>query len=129
MAEKIVIVAEKTDTGFSAYAKDYGIATTGDDLKEIKENILDAVNLYFEDEGKVITENDLYIILDLPQFFEYYKVINVSALSDRIGINRSLLMQYISGKKSPSPVQTNKILEGVKSLGRELASIDFRVRA
>lgn len=65
------------------------------------------------------------ITLDLPQFFEFYKVINAKALSERIGINQSLLAQYIKGIKKPSPIQTQRILKGVQEVGKELASIQF----
>ncbi len=65
------------------------------------------------------------ITLDLPKFFEFYKVINAKALSERIGINQSLLAQYIKGIKKPSPNQTQRILKGVQEVGKELASIQF----
>jgi len=43
----------------------------------------------------------------------------------RIGMNQSLLAQYIKGNKKPSPKQTKRIMEGVRTLGRELADIEF----
>ena len=43
---------------------------------ELKNKIIEALNLYFEKEGTNITEKDLKIKLDLPHFFEFYKVIN-----------------------------------------------------
>ncbi len=49
------------------------------------------LNLYFKEQGKTITETDLKITLDLTQFFEFYNVINTKALSERIGMNQSLL--------------------------------------
>lgn len=96
---KIEMIIEKTKTGYSAYAKKYPVYTIGSSLDELKTNILEALNLHFEEQGKVITEENLKITLDLPQFFEFYKVINAKALSERIGINQSLLAQYIKGIK------------------------------
>ena len=122
---KIEIIVEKTNTGYSAYTEKYPVYTVGNSLEEIKANILDAVNLYFEKTGKILTENDLKIVLDLPQFFEFYKVINAKALSERIGINQSLLAQYIKGIKKPSQAQTKRILKGVQQVGKELAAIQF----
>jgi predicted transcriptional regulator len=61
--------------------------------------------------------------LDLPQFFSFYKVINAKALSERIGMNQSLLAQYIKGNKKPSTAQKKRILKGVHQVGKELASI------
>ncbi|MEO5947289.1 MAG: hypothetical protein ABIP79_10780 [Chitinophagaceae bacterium] len=122
---KIQMIIEKTKTGYSAYAEKYPVYTVGGTLVELKANALEALNLYFEKQGKTVTENDLKISLDLPQFFEFYKVINAKALSERIGINQSLLAQYIKGIKKPSPVQTQRILKGIQQVGKELAAIQF----
>lgn len=122
---KVTMVVEKTKSGYSAYAEKYPVYTVGKSLEELKSNILEAMNLYLEASGKSITESDLKIFLDLPQFFEFYKVINVKALSERIGMNQSLLAQYIKGIKKPSQTQTNRILKGVQQVGRELANVQF----
>jgi hypothetical protein len=122
---KIEMIVERTKTGYSAYAEKYPVFTVGKSLEELKANMLEALNLSFEGQGKTITEKDLKITLDLPQFFEFYKVINAKALSERIGMNQSLLAQYIKGNKKPSPVQTQRILKGVQQIGSELAAIRF----
>jgi predicted RNase H-like HicB family nuclease len=124
---KIEMIVEKTRTGYSAYADKFPVYTIGKTLEELKGNILEALNLLFEKGGKSISENDLKILLDLPQFFSFYKVINAKALSERIGMNQSLLAQYIKGIKKPSPTQTNRILKGVQQVGRELAGIQFLI--
>jgi predicted RNase H-like HicB family nuclease len=122
---KIEMIVEKTKTGYSAYAEKYPVYTVGSSLDELKANIIEALNLHFEKVGKTVTENDLKISLDLPQFFEFYKVINAKALSERIGMNQSLLAQYIKGNKKPSTTQTKRILRGVQQIGSELAAIRF----
>lgn len=122
---KIEMIVEKTKTGYSAYAEKYPLYTVGNTLNELKANMLEALNLYFEEQGKAITEADLKITLDLPQFFEFYNVINAKALSECIGMNQSLLAQYIKGIKKHSANQTQKILQGVQQIGRELAKIRF----
>ena len=122
---KIEMIIERTKTGYSVYAEKYPVYTVGNTLEELKTNMLEALNLYFEKQKKVVTERDLRITLDLPQFFEFYKVINAKALSERIGINQSLLAQYIKGIKKPSSTQTRRILKGVQEVGKELASIQF----
>jgi len=123
--KKITIIVEKTETGYSAYSENYPVYTVGNNLDELKFNILEAFNLYFEALPNKITLDDLKITLDLPQFFQFYKVINAKALSKRIGMNQSLLSQYINGNKKPSPTQTQKILKGVQQIGRELSEIGF----
>jgi predicted RNase H-like HicB family nuclease len=122
---KIEMTVERTKTGYSAYAEKYPVYTTGKSLEELKSNILEALNLYFDQQGKTIAEDDLRVSLDLVQFFEFYKVINAKALSERIGMNQSLLAQYIKGIKKPSPSQTTRILKGVQQVGKELAGIRF----
>ena len=122
---KVEVIVEKTNTGYSAYTKKYPVYTVGSSLEELKGNILEAISLYFEDKDVNIDENDLKITLDLPQFFEFYKVINAKALSERIGMHQSLLAQYIKGLKKPSPRQTERILKEVQQVGKELASIQF----
>jgi predicted RNase H-like HicB family nuclease len=123
--KKIDILVEKTNSGYSAYAENYPVYTVGNNLDELKNSIIEALNLYFEESKVVIAEDDLKVKLDLPQFFDFYKVINAKALSVRIGMNQSLLAQYINGNKKPSPAQTQRILKGVQQIGRELSEIRF----
>jgi hypothetical protein len=111
---KTEMIVECTTTGYSSYAAKYPVATTGRDLHQLKDNILEALNLYFEEEGRLIKDKDIKITIDLPQFFEYHKVINVEALSERIGMNQKLLLEYIKGVKKPSAIQTEKILKGIQ---------------
>src|SRR5687768_2705804 len=97
---KIKIIVEKTRTGYSAFAEKYAAYTTGGDFPELKRNMLESINLLFDYQGKkMVKENDLRFTIDLPQFFEFYNVINAKAFSERIGMNQSLLAQYISGIK------------------------------
>jgi len=125
--KKIEIIVERTRTGYSAYASKYPVYTTGKSLDQLKANIIEAINLQFSEKGTIINEKDLKITLDLSQFFEFYKVINAKALSERIGMNQSLLAQYIKGIKKPSSAQTQRILKGIRQVGRELAEIEFSV--
>ncbi len=123
---KITITVEKTNTGFSAGADKYPVYTAGDSLQEIKQNITNALNLYFEHNKKTLIKEDaVKLKIDIPSFIEYYKVINFNALSVRIGMDENLLAQYSKGTKKPSELQTKRILHGVQKLGKELASINF----
>jgi len=69
----------------------------------------------------------LLLIPSVESFFEFYKVINAKALSKRIGMNQSLLSQYINGIKKPSPTQIKRILNGVQQIGKELAEVRFLI--
>ena len=124
---KVTMTIIKEEIGYSATANvgEYFIGTQGDNWEELKEMIVDAVNLSFEDDDFTYTIGEIKFKLDLESFFNFYKVINAKALSARIGMNQSLLAQYIKGTKKPSPKQTKRIMEGVQQLGKELAEIEF----
>ena len=122
---KIEVIIEKTGTGYSAYAEKYPAITTGENLKELTANMVEALNLYFEDKGRTVTQDDLKFRYDLASLFGFYQVINSRALSRRIGMNPQLLSQYVSGVKKPSERQVKRILEGVRQIGRELSQLDI----
>ena len=124
---KILMEITKEDTGYSANALVAGnfIGTEGETFEELKTNILEAVNLAFADKGFVYKIAEIKYTYDMASFFAFYKVINAKALSERIGMNQSLLAQYIKGIKKPSIHQTQRILFGVQQIGRELAEIRF----
>jgi hypothetical protein len=104
---------------------DISISTQGETWEELKEMILEAVNLSFKDKGFVFTGEELDYKYNLESFFEFYKVINAKALSKRIGMNQSLLSQYINGIKKPSSTQIKRILNGVQQIGKELTEVRF----
>jgi len=118
-------IVEKTGTGFSAYAEDDNLPvfTTGTSFTELKNNILDAINTYLEFKKKPeVKEEQITTLMDLKSFFEFYPEFSAKGLSKRININHTLLSQYISGKKRPSQKQVDRILGGVKELGKEVSN-------
>lgn len=125
LKKKINITVEKTDTGYSAYTEDMSVFTTGKDIPELYVNLIEALNLAYEELGYEITAENLKLNLDLQQFFQYYKVLNANFLAKRIGMNPTLLSQYVRGKKHPSSRQTDKIIRGIQSIGKELADISL----
>ena len=123
--KKIKLIVEKTDTGFSAFSNDYPIFTTGKTIPELTNNALEAANLYFEDDNTNLTHEDITFEVDFKQFFQYYKILNSKFLAYKIGMNPTLLSQYIRGHKKPSEKQTEKILSGVHQIGKELSVINL----
>jgi hypothetical protein len=124
---KINVTVLKEDIGYSATANvsNMFIATEGDHFDELQSNLLEAINLAAEDMGLTYELHELQFEYDLASFFAFYNVINAKALSERIGMNQSLLAQYIKGKKKPSIAQTKRILDGVKQIGRELSEVNL----
>lgn len=125
LKKKIKILVEKTDTGFSAYSGEYPVYTTGKTISELHNNILEALNFYLEERNSKVRHNNIRLYFDLPKFFQYYKVLNAKYLSYRIGMNPTLLSQYVNGHKKPSQKQTRKILNGVNEIGKELSEINL----
>lgn len=122
-----IIIVEKTDTGYSAYAKDDHInaVTVGSTITEVKKNALESLNLLYEQQGKKqVTLEDISIQLDLPQVFDYFEI-NAKAFSERIKMNTQLLNQYINGSKEPSAKQISKITKGLREFGKELMELDY----
>ena len=125
--KKLPVVVMKEKTGYSATIDidDIFIGTEAETFNELKDNLLEAVNLAFEDKRVEYSLNDMQLDFDLASFFSYYQVINAKALSERIGMNQSLLAQYINGIKKPSRAQKIRILEGIHQIGRELTEVRF----
>jgi len=123
--KKIEMILEKTKTGFSAYAENYPIFTTGRTIPELIESTYEAVTLYFEDQNIKILQTNINFVIDFKQFFQYYKVLNAKFLAQKIGMNPTLLSQYVQGRKKPSNLQTDKILNGIHQIGRELSEFNL----
>lgn len=124
---KIKLEIIKEDLGYTAMGqwKNRGLVTCGDNWDELQDMIIEMLDLSFEDLGYTFSIDEIKFEYDLESFFDFYKVINAKALSERIGMNQSLLAQYIKGIKKPSAPQTKRILEGVQQVGRELSEIRF----
>jgi DNA-binding transcriptional regulator YdaS (Cro superfamily) len=83
--------------------------------------------LYFEEKYE-ITRDNLKFEIDFAQFFQYYKVLNSKFLAEKIGMNPTLLSQYVQGHKKPSENQTEKILSGIHQIGQELSEMNLIYR-
>lgn len=117
------MIVEKTETGFSAFGKDYPIYTTGLSIPELINNSYEATELFFEEEK--VKSPELKFEIDFKKFFKYYKVINAKFLAEKIGMKATLLSQYVQGHKKPSAKQTEKILNGIHQIGQELSGINL----
>jgi len=120
---KLKFIIEKTKTGYSAYEVKKPIFTTGKTILELQLNTLEASNLYLKEKGRKVTLSQINFEIDFKQFFEYYKIINAKHLAKRIGMNESLLSQYVNGIKKPSKKQVNRIVEGLHEVGKELTEL------
>jgi len=125
MKKKVVFILEKTETGFSAYAVGYPIFTTGKTISGLLDNAFEAAGFYFEETDIKVTRANIKFEVDFEQFFKYYRVLNSKFLAERIGMNPTLLSQYVQGRKKPSDNQRDKILVGIHQIGQELSEINL----
>ncbi|MDZ4824406.1 MAG: type II toxin-antitoxin system HicB family antitoxin [Flavobacteriales bacterium] len=126
--KKYQVIVENTGTGFSAYFADHPVFTTGNTLLELRLNLVESMNLYLEEEGKTIRHTQLMLELDLGQFFRHYRVLNANFLAERIGMNPALLSQYVRGRRKPTFQQTERIIQGIRQIGKELHTLQLSVR-
>jgi len=61
----------------------------------------------------------------LQRFFLTHKEIKISEFAKKIGIDATLLRNYINGFKKPSPAREQVILTGIHTLAREYAAAMF----
>ena len=120
---KIIVQVLAEEHGFSAVATvhHHFIATQGETFTELKNNVLEAVQLTFQD-SFTYAMNELIFELDVPSLLDSFPI-NVSAFAGYIGINKSLLAQYANGSKKPAHKQAQRIINGIQQLGNELSSI------
>ncbi len=123
---KVKVIVEKTSTGYSAHADNFPVYTTGEDVKELLANVLEAVNFYFaETKDKTqVSQGDLDVSFSISSLFELYPI-NVKHFANRIGMNYTLLSQYVQGRKKPSEKQAERIVEGLQEVGKELSNVNL----
>ena len=94
----------------------FEIGMDGDDVRwdEIDEDI--HISSFFVKEEPQ-TDNPIASV------FKRFPWLNVSEVARSIGINKSLLSRYIYGIKKPSPQRTAQILDTIRQMGKEMASI------
>ena len=131
---KVNVIVEYSDKNLSAYIEDAPVITTGKDLKEIKENMNEAIELYLESckEMKIVPvptlqgEIQLDYKIDAATFINYYSGIFTKAALSRItGINERQLWHYAAGIHKPRKKQLEKIQNGINALTKELTSISL----
>ena len=62
---------------------------------------------------------------EMQKFFLTHKEINIAEFARSIGINATLMRNYINGFKTPSAEREQVILNHIHCLGRELLSAKF----
>jgi hypothetical protein len=61
----------------------------------------------------------------MQRFFLTHKELKVSEFAKRVGMNETLLRNYINGFKKPSSQTVNRIMKSVNAIGKEYAAAIF----
>ena len=132
--EKVIISTSKTERGFSASCEmlpGWVVSFTGS-FSEFVNYIQESIDFYIEcaktdhepypDVFK--TSYELYFKMDIQSLLYCYdKILTRAALSRMTGINERQLGHYICGRSKPRKPQSEKIVNALHSLGKELQSV------
>ena len=129
----VEVIVEHAGKNLSAYIEGAPVITVGNDMKEIEDNMKEAIELYLEDNPnpcEVLSgEFELKFKIDAATFINYYSSIFTKAALSRItGINERQLWHYAAGVHKPRRRQLEKIQKGIQSLSRELSAIMQKLR-
>lgn len=127
-----VSIEKQSDGTYIAYnttGEHVTLIGTGDTVSEAKEDFrssYDGVRQSYLERGAFMPEElteGITFHFDISSLFEYFSMINVSALGRYLGINPGLMRQYKKGATYISDAQLEKIEEGIHRLGTELAAL------
>lgn len=99
----------------------HGLAGYGPTVDAAVEDLLTARQEYIE-EGIDMPELEMAFKYDIWAFFDKFPL-NASLVAKQIGINPSLMRQYISGNKKPSEKRIEEIQQGIRELGKILSDV------
>lgn len=71
------------------------------------------------EKGETFPDVEFDFRFDVGSFFDYYPI-DVTAFAKYIGMNASVLRQYVTGLREPKKETIEKIREGIDKLSRDL---------
>ena len=132
---KLIIIIEPGDGEMWARIDaPYTLLTTvGKTVEEVTQNLKDLIQDHLDHEGKAQAEwqgvkvEDIKFdsVYDLTELFDVLSAVKINSIADLAGINQSLMRQYASGVKYPSPQQAKRIQEAVHQLGKKLMQVSM----
>jgi predicted RNase H-like HicB family nuclease len=124
----VVVIVEASKTGFGVYSDDLpGVTGYGKTVAEAKRDMEEAIAELLEGKSPDPALNggnlEFTYKYDLESVFQHFGMLNLTSLSERIGLNASLLRQYKNGIVPASEKQKQRIEKGLHDLGRDLLSV------
>lgn len=102
----------------------HGLSGYGPTVDAAVKDLLDARQEYIDIDGVDMPELEMAFKYDIWAFFDKFPL-NASLVAKQIGINPSLMRQYISGSKKPSEKRIEEIQKGIRDLGKTLSDISL----
>ena len=124
----LTVIVEFAGDNLSAYIEGVPIVVVGDNLDEIKTNMIEAIDFYLESEvapvKKLQGAYDLNFQFDTESLLNYYtRIFSYVSLQYLTGINQKQLCHYASGLSKPREQQKRKLETALHNLGHELLSV------
>lgn len=123
-----IVERGKGKRNFACYAPEsvgnHGLAGYGASAREAMEDIQTSVQEYKEmaaEKGEEFPDVEFDFRFDVGAFFDYFPL-DVTAAAKYIGINASVLRQYVTALREPKQAQIDKIRQGVARLANDLGS-------
>ncbi len=133
--EKLIVIVEKTGTGYSAFIPGMpGIASAADTFDELRVQVKESVDLLIEtsrEYGDPIPEILIgkYAVeykFDFQSFLQWMSsVMSQRGLAEIASMNESLISQYASGIKKPGPKQLQRLETAIHRFADDLHAISF----
>jgi hypothetical protein len=102
-------------------------------VEGVTQNLKDLIQDHLDHEGKEqlewqniqVKDITFEYVYDLTELFDVLSAVKINSIADLAGINQSLMRQYASGVKYPSPQQAAKIQDAVHQLGKKLLQVSM----
>ena len=103
-----------------------GVLGTGPSAKAAIDDMLagwqDVVD-ELKEEHKNVPTIEIEYRFDVGSLFNYYDFVNIAGVAREIGINPSVMRQYVIGIRKPSAERKAKIQTGFKTLADKMKSV------
>lgn len=125
---KVIVERGRGKRNFSCFATEnvgnvalmgYG-ATAREAMDDIR-NVADECRAYALSNGEIFPELDFEFQLDVGSFFDYFPL-DITATAKYIGVNSSVLRQYVTSLRVPRKKQIQTINKGISRLVKELGA-------
>ncbi|MDH6358424.1 type II toxin-antitoxin system HicB family antitoxin [Parabacteroides sp. PF5-9] len=127
---KAVITGGKDQ--FGAWIEEVpGAYGAGETIEETKQNLLEGLNLYIEENENIPAvlkaDYEIDFTFDTSGFLKYYsKYISFAGMKEITGINQKQLWSYANGYRNPSKETSEKILNSIQLFGEKLLQAQLR---